>query len=314
MKSAALILLAAFATFAQQTQKPDLSKPPATFADYPADTSLNACNDFHTYACATWEKTHPIPADRAGWGTFSLLGEWNRAMLQQILDETSKGGAERNAIDRKVGDYYAACMDEAAIEKRGLAPIRPELDRIAAMKSKKELAPVLARLHLVTSSLRVGGNSGATTPVFGYGSMPDFENAAMVVGAVDQGGLGLPDRDYYFRSDAKSKEQRDAYTAYVRKVFQLAGESAEKAAADTNTVMSIETLLAGHSMEVVKRRDPANLNHKMSLAELQKLTPSFDWNAYLTAVSSPKSDHYLVFTPDFLAELDTLIRTLPLAD
>jgi putative endopeptidase len=312
-RSLTLALCIAAFTVAAHAQV-DLSHPPATFSDYPLDRALDACTDFHTYACSTWEKAHPIPADRAGWGTFSVLGEWNRSMLKQILDETSKGGANRNAIDRKIGDYYASCMDEAAIEKRGLSTIRPELDRIAALRSKKELPALLAHLHLITSNLNAGGNSGATTAVFGYGSIPDFDNASMVVGAIDQGGLGLPDRDYYFRSDAKSKEQRDGYMALIRKTLSLAGESAEKAAADAETVMSIETLLAQHSMEIVKRRDPANLNHKMTPAELQKLTPSFDWNAYFAAVGSPKPDHYIVLAPDFLTEVDTLIRTLPLAD
>jgi endothelin-converting enzyme/putative endopeptidase len=307
-----LLCIAAFAAVAHA--QVDLSRPPATFSDYPLDKSLDACADFHTYACATWEKAHPIPSDRASWGTFSILGEWNRSMLKQILDETSKGGPGRNAIDQKIGDFYASCMDEAAIEKRGLSAIRPELARIDAVTSKKALAPLLAHLHLVSGNLAQGGNSGAPTAVFGYGSIPDFDKASIVVGAIDQGGLGLPDRDYYFRSDAKSKELREAYLALVRKTLHLAGESEEKAAADANTVMSIETLLAGHSTEIVKRRDPANLNHKMSLADLQKLAPSFDWSAYFKAIKSPAPDHYLVFSPDFISEFDTLIRTLPLAD
>ena len=309
MKRALTIFFCCFASFAASAQV-----KPAVFSDFPVDPSLNACADFHTYACETWEKTHPIPPDRSGWGAFSILSEFNRATLRSILEETSKGGAERNAIDQKVGDYYASCIDESAIEKRGLSAIRPELDRIAALKSKKDLAPLLAHIHLITGNLIPGGNSGATTAVFGYGSIPDFDNASMVVGAIDQGGLGLPDRDYYFRSDAKAKEQRDAYTAYIRKILHLGGENDEKAAADANTVLSVETLLAGHSMDIVKRRDPENLNHKMSLAELQKSTPSFDWNAYFAAMKSPKSDHYLVFAPEFFTEFDTLIRTLPLAD
>jgi endothelin-converting enzyme/putative endopeptidase len=301
-----LCCLAAFAAFGQVK--------PAVFTDYPVDTSLNACNDFHTYACANWEKANPIPADRSGWGSFSILGEFNRAALRQILEETSKGGAKRNAIDQKVGDYYASCMDEPAVDKRGLGAIRPELDRIAAMKSKKDLPAELAHLHLITGNLVSGGNSGATTAVFGYGSIPDLDNAATIVAAIDQGGLGLPDRDYYFRSDAKSKEQRDAYLAHIRKTLQLAGESAEKAAADADTVLSFETLLAGHSMDIVKRRDPANINNKRKFDQLQKMTPSFDWNAYFRAVSSPKPDHYIVIAPEFFTEVERMLETLPLAD
>jgi endothelin-converting enzyme/putative endopeptidase len=307
-----LLCIAAFAAVANA--QVDTSRPPATFSDYPADQALNACTDFHTYACATWEKTHPIPPDRAGWGTFSIVGEWNRATLHNILEDTAKPGGARNEIDRKVGDYYASCMDEAAIEKRGLAAIKPEIARIKALKSKKDLAPLLAHVHLITGNLNPGGNSGATTAVFGYGSIPDFDNAAMIVGAIDQGGLGLPDRDYYFRSDAKSKEQREAYLALIRKMLRLAGESEQQATAGALNVMSMETLLAEHSMEIVKRRDPANINHKMTLADLEKAAPSFDWKAYFAALKSPKPDHYIVLHPEFISEVDTLIRTLPLAD
>jgi putative endopeptidase len=310
-----LTILLCIATFAAiANAQVDTSRPPATFSDYPTDHGLNACTDFHTYACATWEKTHPIPPDRSGWGTFSIVGEWNRATLHHILEDTAKPGGARNEIDRKVGDYYASCMGEAAIEKRGLAAIRPEIDRIKALKSKKDLAPLLAHLHLITGNLNQGGNSGATTAVFGYGSIPDFDNAAMIVGAIDQGGLGLPDRDYYFRSDAKSKEQREAYLALIRKMLHLAGESEQNATAGALNVMSMETLLAQHSQEIVKRRDPANLNHKMTLADLEKAAPSFDWKAYFAALKSPKPDHYIVTYPEFISEFDTLIRTLPLAD
>src|SRR4051812_44211356 len=187
-------LVFAAAAFAQS----DISKPPATFADFAVSASSEACTDFHAYACSNWEKLHPIPSDRSGFGTASAVFDWNHSVLREILESTAKGGAERNAIDQRVGDYYASCIDEAAIEKRGLAAIKPELARIDAMKSKKELPALLAHLHLITGALNpTAGNSGVLSPVFGTSSLTDFDNAKNVVAAIDQGGLGLPDRDYY---------------------------------------------------------------------------------------------------------------------
>jgi len=303
-------LVFAAAAFAQT----DVTKPPATFADYAVNASTDACTDFHTYACTNWEKLHPIPPDRSGYGTGSAVYDWNRSVLKQILESTAKGGAERNAIDQRVGDYYASCIDEAAIEKRGLAGLKPELDRIDNLKSKKDLPALLAHLHLITGNLAASGNSGAPTAIFGGGSIPDFDNAKMVVAAIDQGGLGLPDRDYYFRDDAKTKAERAGYEALIKKTLTLAGEADAKADADAKTVMSIETALAKSATDIVKRRDPATLNNKYTIAQLQKLTPSFDWNAYLAAIRMPSPDHYLVFSPDFMRNFESMLNTRSLAE
>jgi endothelin-converting enzyme/putative endopeptidase len=313
MKRSPIVLLALVFAAAALAQT-DITKPPATFADYAVSTSVDACTDFHTYACATWEKAHPIPPDRASFGTGSVVFDWNRGVLREILESTAKGGAERNAIDQRVGDYYASCMDEAAIEKRGLAAIRPELDRIAALQAKKDLPKLLAHLHLITGGLAASGNSGAPTAVFGGGSIPDFDNAKMVVAAIDQGGMGLPDRDYYLRDDAKTKAERAGYEALIAKTFQLAGESKAKAAADAKTVMSMETAMARSATEIVKRRDPANLNNKYTLAQLQKLTPSFEWSGYLGALKMASPDHYLVFSPDFMRNFESMLKTRSLAE
>ncbi|HVT05376.1 MAG TPA: M13 family metallopeptidase [Thermoanaerobaculia bacterium] len=301
-------------SFAAVGYSQTVTRPPATFADYTVDSSLDACVDFHTYACATWEKAHPIPADRSSFGTGTLVYEWNQAVLRDIVDGAGKGDHAPGSADQKIGDYYEACLDEAAVEKQGLSALQPELDRIAALKSRRDLPALLAHEHRITSNLLAGTDSGATTAVFGVGSTPDFDNAQLVVAAIDQGGLGLPDREYYFRDDAKSKALRDGYVALIRKTLKLAGESETKAAADAKVVLAIETELARGSMEIVKRRDPANLNHKMSLAELGKLTPSFDWSAYFAGLRMPKPDHYLVFSLDYLRGFNALLVKRPLSD
>ncbi len=296
------------------TADPNLSRPPATFADYTVDASAGACTDFHAYACANWERAHPIPADRATFGTGSAVFDWNQAVLRDILESAAKGGAGRDAVDQKIGDAYASCLDEEAIEKRGLAALKPELDRIAAMQSKKELPALLAQLHRVTGNLTPASDSGFPTAVFGLGSSSDFANAETIVAAVDQGGLGLPDREYYFRTDDKSKQLRSGYLDVVEKTFRLAGESEAKAKADAKAVIGIETSLAKGSLEILTRRDPANLNHPMSLAELQKLTPGFDWTTYTTELAVPTPHHYLVFTPGFFRAFDATLAARPLSE
>ncbi|MEA2328414.1 MAG: putative endopeptidase [Thermoanaerobaculia bacterium] len=292
----------------------NLSRPAGTFADYPPDRSLDACTDFHAYACANWERAHPIPSDRSSYGTGSSVFDWNQAVLRDILETTSKGGTGRNETDRKIGDAYASCLDEAAIEKRGLAAIRPELDRIAALKSKKELPKLLARLHRVTANLSPQTDSGFPTAAFGLASTSDFANAELIVAGIDQGGLGLPDREYYFRTDDKAKATRDAYQDVIGKMLRLAGASEAKANADAKTVMAMETDLARGSLDIVTRRDPANVNHPMSFAELQKLTPQFDWTAYLGELGVPQPHHYLVYAPAFLKSFDTALAQHSLSD
>ena len=305
-----LVLLFAIPAFAQT----NVSRAPATFTDYPVDPALDACADFHAYACANWERAHPIPSDRSSYGTSSSVFDWNQAVLRDILETTSKGGAERNDTDRKIGDAYASCLDDAAIEKRGLASIKPELDRINALQTKKQLPALLARLHRATGNLSPQTDSGFPTAAFGLGSGSDFANAELIVAGIDQGGLGLPDREYYFRTDDKSKGLRDQYESAIARTLRLAGASEAKAKADAKTVLAMETELARGSMDIVSRRDPANVNHPMSLAELQKLTPQFDWTAYLTALGVPTPHHYLVFTPDFFRTFGTLVANRPLSD
>jgi putative endopeptidase len=276
------------------------------------DHTVDPCVDFYQYTCKKWIASNPIPADEPSWGPDGKLDLWNESVLREVLETASKNDANRNATQQKIGDYYSSCMDESAINSEGIAAIQPELDRIAAIKQKSQLAQELAHLHQITYLLAPQNNSGTTTALFGFSSGQDLDDASKVVAQLDQGGLGLPDRDYYLKDDAKSVETRQQYAAHVQNTFKLLGEDSAHAAADKKVVMEVETALAKGSMDIVKRRDPANLDHKLSAAELSALTPAFSWDEYLKDVASPSTEHYLVATPDFFKSVNRIITDTPL--
>ena len=243
-------------------------------------------------------KNNPIPPDQSRWGRFDELAERNRAILREILEDSS-ANPQRAALDQKIGDYYAACMDEPAIERKGTAPLRPMLDRISGMPDKAALAAEVARLQ----------KSGVSV-LFDFGSGPDFKNSREVIAQLDQGGLGLPDRDYYLKTDAKSVELRKQYQAHVERMFRLLGEGPAQAAAAARTVMEIETALAKASLDLVSRRDPDKVYHKIPREELDEMNPSFAWPKYLEGVGAPPFHSLNVAVPDFFRELQaTLERT-----
>jgi endothelin-converting enzyme/putative endopeptidase len=259
--------------------------------------------DFYQYACGGWMKSNPIPADQSRWGTFEELAERNREILHQILEDAARPATNRDAVTQKIGDYYAACMDEKAIDAKGIAPLQLELDRIRNLKDKSELAEEIAHLH-----------RNGVAALFEFSSGQDFKDSDSVIAQADQGGLGLPDRDYYLKTDAKSVELRQKYVAHVERIFELAGEKPDKAAADAATVMRIETDLAKGSLDLVSRRDPEKVYHKLTRTELQALDPDFRWDRYLTGSGAPAFQSVNVASPDYFKAVNAAIARASLED
>jgi endothelin-converting enzyme/putative endopeptidase len=269
------------------------------------DKSIDPCVDLYKYSCGGWQKKNPIPPDQTSWSVYGKLYEDNliflRGMLEQAAQPEEPNKAQRDAVTQKIGDFYAACMDETAVEKRGSGAIQPDLDVIELM-TPKDLTAALAMLQLSLS--RYSGSI-----LFSAGSGQDPDDSEQVIADLDQGGLAMPDRDYYVKDDAKSKETRARYLQHVQKVFELLGDSPAAAKQNAATVMRLETAMAKASQTRVERRDPHNLVHKMNLAGLTQLAPNFDWAAYYRDMQYPDFAIVNVDSPAFVMELNTLLSS-----
>jgi putative endopeptidase len=296
------LLLTATLLFTCASMSAQESKATANSVVTSLDKSADPCVDFYQFACGGWIKNNPIPADQSIWSRFGELAERNREELRGIL-ETAAKASNRDANEQKIGDYYSTCMDEAAIEKKGIAVLKPEFDRINALGDESALPALIAYLH-----------GQGISVLFAFGSGADFKNAKQVIAQADQGGLSLPDRDYYVKDDPKSVELRKQYLEHVTNMFKLLGDAPDKAAAEATAVMNVETALAKGSGDRVERREPERVYHKMPVTEWQSLTPDFNFAKYLTNVGAPPLDSLNVAEPNFFKALGAELKSVSMDD
>jgi len=292
----AFSLLTSAASFSQSSSS---AKPGPGFSIDNIDKSLDPCVDFYQYACGNWIKNSEIPADQSRWVSFVELHERNMDIAHTILERAAAGGAGRDAVEQKIGDFYGSCMDESAVNKAGIAPLKAELDRIAAVTDKQALIDEIAHAHMI------GANA-----LFNFSANSDLHNADHVIAYIDQGGITMPDRDYYLKDDDKTKEVRKSFVEYMNEVFTLAAsQSSEKSSSSqaTDEVLRIETALAKAEMDRTARRDPKTRDHKMSREDAVALGPDFHLDRYFQDVNAPSFSSLNVSNPEFFKQVNAVL-------
>lgn len=317
--SLAVALLFVSSALAQQSSSSSQAPPRELpqleyFNTANVDANADPCDDFYQYVNGKWLATHPIPADQAEWGVESPLQLWNETVLLQALEQNSTNDPTRTPNQQKVGDYYFACMDTKSIEANTAEWLKPELDRIARIDSKSGIAEEAAHLHQTVPGAWIMNENETDAALLGLSGQADFDDASRNVALIDQGGMALPGRSFYLDQDDKAKEIRAKYLKHIAAMLVLAGEKPEQAKADANSVLAMETEMARAAMDPVARRDPKNINNKMSLAQVKALTPSFDWDAYLRLVKSPSTPHYIVSSPNFFKNMESMLNQHSLDD
>ncbi len=303
LRNCSLYVLAAVSLQAQTTERPLNSLPYTPSLDVRfMDKSADPCQNFYQYACGGWNKLNPIPGDQSHWDVYSKVTDDNERFLWGLLERYSQAGGTRTANQQKIGDYFHSCMDTAAIDAAGTKPLEDGLKEIAALQSINGIAAYAGEQH------RLGKRV-----LFGFEATPDLDNSTMTMADATAGGLGLPDRDYYTKTDAKSQEIRQRYVEHIAKMLQLTGESSTDAQADAKAVMEMETALAEKSLTRVEKRDPYKLKHKTTIDQLRQSMPDFNWDEFLAKAGTPEFEALNVEEPKFLNELDQQLRSAQLS-